>query len=89
MQAPEEFRDGFRLDIAGRRRPDSKTAPCASKAAGLSMICTISEHAAEAKGYADAMMLDDRGQVTEAAEFPGFRNDYIKEAYPAATIAAE
>jgi branched-chain amino acid aminotransferase len=30
------------------------------------MICTISKHAAEAKGYADAMMLDYRGQVAEA-----------------------
>ncbi len=30
------------------------------------MICTISKHAAEAKGYADAMMLDYRGYVAEA-----------------------
>ncbi len=30
------------------------------------MICTISKHAAEAKGYSDAMMLDWRGQVAEA-----------------------
>lgn len=30
------------------------------------MICTISKHGAEGKGYADAMMLDYRGQVTEA-----------------------
>jgi branched-chain amino acid aminotransferase len=30
------------------------------------MICTVSKHAAEAKGYADAMMLDWRGQVAEA-----------------------
>ena len=29
-------------------------------------ICTLSKHAAEAKGYADAMMLDWRGQVAEA-----------------------
>src|SRR6185503_4286372 len=57
---------GIRLDIAEYRRPDPKTAPCASKAAGLYMICTISKHAAEAKGYADAMMLDYRGQVAEA-----------------------
>ena len=37
-----------------------------AKAAGLYMICTISKHAAEAKGYADAMMLDYRGLVAEA-----------------------
>jgi branched-chain amino acid aminotransferase len=30
------------------------------------MICTISKHEAEAKGYADAMMLDYRGYVAEA-----------------------
>jgi len=42
------------------------TAPCKAKAAGLYMICTISKHAAEAKGYADAMMLDYRGRVAEA-----------------------
>lgn len=61
MQAPEEFRDSFRLDIAEYRRPDPKTTPCASKAGGPYMICTISKHAAEAKGYADAMMLEYRG----------------------------
>jgi branched-chain amino acid aminotransferase len=42
------------------------TAPSKAKAAGLYMICTISKHAAEAKGYADAMMLDYRGRVAEA-----------------------
>jgi branched-chain amino acid aminotransferase len=30
------------------------------------MICTISKHAAEAKGYADALMYDYRGYVAEA-----------------------
>ncbi len=63
---PEERRKGIRLDIADYRRPDPRTAPCFSKAAGLYMICTLSKHAAEAKGYADAMMLDWRGQVAEA-----------------------
>ncbi|TIM51606.1 MAG: branched-chain amino acid aminotransferase [Mesorhizobium sp.] len=57
---------GIRLDLAEWRRPDPRTAPSKSKAAGLYMICTMSKHAAEAKGYADAMMLDWRGQVAEA-----------------------
>ena len=57
---------GIRLDLAQYRRPDPMTAPSKSKAAGLYMICTISKHAAEAKGYADALMLDWRGQVAEA-----------------------
>lgn len=63
---PAEKLKGIRLDIAQYRRPDPQTAPSKSKAAGLYMICTISKHAAEAKGYADAMMLDYRGRVAEA-----------------------
>jgi branched-chain amino acid aminotransferase len=30
------------------------------------MICTMSKHAAEAKGFADALMLDYRGRIAEA-----------------------
>ena len=56
---------GIRLDIADYRRPDPATAPCHSKAAGLYMICTISKHRAERKGYADALMLDWQGRVAE------------------------
>ncbi len=63
---PEDRLKGIRLDMAEYRRPDPRTAPCRSKAAGLYMICTISKHAAEAKGYSDAMMLDYRGYVAEA-----------------------
>jgi branched-chain amino acid aminotransferase len=62
---PEERAKGIRIDIAEYRRPDPRTAPCKSKAAGLYMICTISKHAAETKGYADAMMLDWQGRVAE------------------------
>jgi branched-chain amino acid aminotransferase len=57
---------GIRLDIGEWRRPHPKTAPTAAKAAGLYMIATLNKHAAEAKGYADALMLDWRGQVAEA-----------------------
>lgn len=63
---PEQRLKGIRLDMAEYRRPDPQTAPCKSKAAGLYMICTLSKHAAERKGYADALMLDWRGQVAEA-----------------------
>jgi branched-chain amino acid aminotransferase len=56
---------GIRLDIAEFRRPDPRTAPCRSKAAGLYMICTISKHKAERRGYADALMLDWQGRVAE------------------------
>ncbi len=57
---------GLRLDIARYRRPAPFTAPTDSKAAGLYMICTISKHEADAKGYNDALMFDWRGQVAEA-----------------------
>jgi branched-chain amino acid aminotransferase len=56
---------GIRLDIADYRRPDPRCAPVAAKAAGLYMICTLSKHRAERKGYADAMMLDWEGRVAE------------------------
>ena len=56
---------GIRLDVADYRRPDPLTAPCHSKAAGLYMICTISKHRAERRGYADALMLDWEGRVAE------------------------
>ncbi|MGI9351754.1 MAG: branched-chain amino acid aminotransferase [Rhizobiaceae bacterium] len=64
--APEERLKGIRLDRAHYRRPDPATIPCFAKAAGLYMICTLSKHAAEEKGYADALMLDWRGHVAEA-----------------------
>ncbi|MES0880714.1 branched-chain amino acid aminotransferase [Roseibium sp. SCP14] len=63
--APEERLKGIRLDMAEYRRPDPKTAPYKAKAAGLYMICTISKHTAESKGYTDALMLDWRGQIAE------------------------
>ncbi len=57
---------GIPLTWAKYKRPSPETAPTASKAAGLYMICTISKHAAERDGYADALMLDWRGYVAEA-----------------------
>ena len=57
---------GAKLDIAKWKRPSPETIPCFAKAAGLYMICTMSKHAAEAKGCSDAMMLDYRGYVAEA-----------------------
>jgi len=62
---PEQRLKGIRLDLAEYRRPDPKTAPSLAKAAGLYMICTISKHRAERRGYADAMMLDWQGRVAE------------------------
>jgi len=63
---PEARMRGIRLKTSEWRRPAPDTAPTASKAAGLYMICTMSKHAAEAQGYEDALMLDWRGQIAEA-----------------------
>jgi branched-chain amino acid aminotransferase len=62
---PAQKMKGIRLDMAEYRRPDPATAPSRAKAAGLYMICTISKHKAERKGYADALMLDWQGRVAE------------------------
>jgi branched-chain amino acid aminotransferase len=62
---PAEKMKGIRIDIADYRRPDPATAPSTAKAAGLYMICTISKHRAERRGYADALMLDWQGRVAE------------------------
>ena len=57
---------GAKLDIAKWKRPSPETIPHQAKAAGLYMICTMSKHAAEAKGCSDAMMFDYRGYIAEA-----------------------
>jgi branched-chain amino acid aminotransferase len=56
---------GIRIDLADYRRPDPRTIPALAKASGPYMICTISKHRAERKGYADALMLDWQGRVAE------------------------
>lgn len=57
---------GIRLGMGQWLRPDPRTAPTAAKATGLYMIGTLSKHKAEAEGYDDALLLDWRGQVSEA-----------------------
>ena len=57
---------GAKLDISKWKRPSPETIPSFAKAAGLYMICTMSKHAAEAKGCSDALMMDYRGYVAEA-----------------------
>ena len=63
---PEARLKGIRMTVSDWKRPAPDTAPTDSKAAGLYMICTLSKHAAEAKGYNDALMLDYRGRIAEA-----------------------
>ena len=46
--------NGIKLNISSWRRPAPNTIPWDTKAAGLYMICTLSKHEAEAKGYTDS-----------------------------------
>jgi branched-chain amino acid aminotransferase len=73
---PRISADGIRLDIAPWRRPAPYTAPTASKASGLYMICTLSKQHAEQGGYNDALMFDWRGRVAEAT---GANVFFVKE----------
>jgi branched-chain amino acid aminotransferase len=73
---PTEKLKGIRLEISRWRRPAPDCAPTQAKAAGLYMICTLSKHEAEARGFGDAMMLDYRGLVAEAT---GANIFFVKE----------
>ncbi len=64
--SPEAKLKGIKLNVSKWRRPDPQTAPVNTKAAGLYMICTLSKHEAESKGFDDSLMLDYRGYVAEA-----------------------
>ena len=57
---------GIILDISKWRRPAPDTIPCDTKASGLYMICTLSKHEAEKKGFTDSLMLDYQGNIAEA-----------------------
>ena len=67
---------GIRVTMSKWKRPSPETIPSAAKAAGLYMICTMSKHAAEKAGFADALMLDYRGYV---AELTGANVFFIKD----------
>ena len=67
---------GAKLDISKWKRPSPETIPVHAKAAGLYMICTMSKHAAEAKGCSDALFMDYRGYVAEAT---GANIFFVKE----------
>ena len=64
--SPEARMKGIRLRTTKWRRPPPECAPVQAKAAGLYMICTLAKHEAESAGFDDALMLDWRGQVSEA-----------------------
>ena len=62
----KQISKGIKLTTSKWRRPSPDSAPTDSKAAGLYMICSLSKHEAESKGFDDALMLDYRGNIAEA-----------------------
>ena len=63
---PKLKSNGIKLNISSWRRPNPNSVPWDTKAAGLYMICTLSKHEAESKGFADSLMLDHEGNIAEA-----------------------
>jgi len=63
----EAKRLGIKLVTSSWVRPAPNSAPCASKASGLYMICTMSRDAAGRAGCDDALMHDYRGQLAETS----------------------
>ena len=57
---------GIQLNISSWRRPNPNSIPWDTKAAGLYMICTLSKHEAESRGFTDSLMLDHEGNIAEA-----------------------
>ena len=63
---PELKLRGIKLNISTWRRPNPNSVPWDTKAAGLYMICTLSKHEAESKGFTDSLMLDHEENIAEA-----------------------
>jgi branched-chain amino acid aminotransferase len=63
---PELKLKGIKLNISSWRRPNPNSVPWDTKAAGLYMICTLSKHEAESKGYVDSLMLDHEDHIAES-----------------------
>ena len=76
---PKHKLNGIRLNVSKWRRPAPNTIPWDTKAAGLYMICTLSKHEAEAKGFTDSLMLDHEGNIAEATGANVFFKNQLEE----------
>ena len=70
---------GIKLNVSKWKRPAPDTIPWDTKASGLYMICTLSKHEAERKGFTDSLMLDYQGNVAEATGANVFFKDKLGE----------
>ena len=57
---------GIKLNISKWRRPNPNSVPWDTKSSGLYMICTLSKHEAESKGFTDSLMLDHEDNIAES-----------------------
>ena len=60
-------REGIRLNVARWRRPPPECMPHEAKVSAAYAIGTLSRHEAIRQGFDDTLMLDWRGQVSEAS----------------------
>lgn len=58
---------GIALKTSKWVRPDPRSMPVQSKAAGIYMVGTMAKHAAERDGYDDVLMHDYKGRVAESS----------------------
>ena len=63
---PELKLKGIKLNISSWRRPNPNSVPWDTKSSGLYMICTLSKHEAESKGFNDSLMLDHEDNIAES-----------------------
>ena len=63
---PELKLKGIKLNISSWRRPNPNSVPWDTKSSGLYMICTLSKHEAERKGFTDSLMLDHEDNIAES-----------------------
>lgn len=63
--SPEKKAEGITLCMAPWARPAPDTAVNQAKASGMYITCTLSEYAAQDKGFDDALMLDHKGHIAE------------------------
>jgi len=63
---PELKSKGIKLNISSWRRPNPNSVPWDTKSSGLYMICTLSKHEAESKGFTDSLMLDHEDNIAES-----------------------
>lgn len=63
----ERYEQGIRLTLSRWCRPPQRCFPIQSKAGGNYVISSMSRVEAERNGFDDAILLDDRGYVSEAS----------------------